>query len=221
MSMTTPYTVLVAVALAAMGVVAATSTAECHANVDVHHFRLGRTCATVVSDGPCVFADNLFSAPASAVYRAYVSNFRAHSPTTFGQNVLLLNTPHGKVLVDTGSLSNDKQFFAHGGRLMLGLKSVGIDAESIRYVLLTHGHPDHVTGLVDDSGHMMFPNATVFISETDHKFWSDPPVPFTSPIVPDDIISTFRVSALAKKKGKKGIQRKKSEQRLTLPFAYS
>jgi glyoxylase-like metal-dependent hydrolase (beta-lactamase superfamily II) len=40
-------------------------------------------------------------------------------------------------------------------------------------VALTHAHPDHCWGLVDDHGNRLYPNARVAISAVDYNYWTD------------------------------------------------
>lgn len=53
------------------------------------------------------------------------------------------------------------------------LALIGIDADSIDKVLLTHAHPDHLGGLIDGSiKNVNFPNAEVLLTEKEFKFWT-------------------------------------------------
>lgn len=53
------------------------------------------------------------------------------------------------------------------------LRAAGIAASEISHVWLTHAHPDHACGLVNDKGERAYANATVWIAETELAFWQD------------------------------------------------
>ncbi len=59
------------------------------------------------------------------------------------------------------------------GKLPENLRAGGIDPASITHVLLTHIHPDHANGLVDEKDQPIFPKAQVYVHEDDAKFWLD------------------------------------------------
>ena len=67
-----------------------------------------------------------------------------------------------------------------GGRNVLGptagrfhglLRAAGYDPAQVSTVLLTHMHPDHVSGLVSPEGQALFPNAEVVVHENEWKHW--------------------------------------------------
>src|SRR5215217_8863392 len=60
------------------------------------------------------------------------------------------------------------------GRLPANLREAGIDPASVTHVVLTHIHPDHANGLVDDAGHPHFPNAEIVVHEKEAAFWLAP-----------------------------------------------
>ncbi|MDD3586519.1 MAG: MBL fold metallo-hydrolase [Thermoguttaceae bacterium] len=57
------------------------------------------------------------------------------------------------------------------GTLMQKLKTLEIKPEEIDTVLLTHSHGDHVAGLRTKDDRPAFPNATVYLSEPELKYW--------------------------------------------------
>ncbi len=57
------------------------------------------------------------------------------------------------------------------GKLPANLRAGGIAPESITHILLTHIHPDHANGLVDDDGKAHYPNAELLVHETELDFW--------------------------------------------------
>jgi glyoxylase-like metal-dependent hydrolase (beta-lactamase superfamily II) len=59
------------------------------------------------------------------------------------------------------------------GRLPANLRAIGVAPERIDVILLTHLHPDHSLGLVDEAGKAVFPNAQLIVHEVEAAFWLD------------------------------------------------
>jgi glyoxylase-like metal-dependent hydrolase (beta-lactamase superfamily II) len=59
------------------------------------------------------------------------------------------------------------------GKLPQNLRAAGIAPEDIEIILLTHLHPDHSLGLVDEAGKAVFPKAELFMHEIEAAFWLD------------------------------------------------
>jgi hypothetical protein len=59
------------------------------------------------------------------------------------------------------------------GKLPEHLRAFGVTPEEIAPVFLTHIHPDHSNGLVDDTGRAVFPNAELILHEAEARFWLD------------------------------------------------
>lgn len=58
----------------------------------------------------------------------------------------------------------------HGGQLMNGLAELGLTADSISALYITHFHGDHIGGMVQD-GAPVFPNAEVYTGAVEYKAW--------------------------------------------------
>lgn len=73
------------------------------------------------------------------------------------------------ILVDagTGGLNNA------GGLLQQNLVALGVSPEEIDTVLLTHGHPDHIGGLLDAEARPVFTRAKVYIHPLEVDHWLD------------------------------------------------
>jgi glyoxylase-like metal-dependent hydrolase (beta-lactamase superfamily II) len=74
----------------------------------------------------------------------------------------LVRTPEKVMLIDAGL----------GTNLFDNLFSLGIKPEQVDVILITHAHFDHVGGLLQD-GKTMFPNADIYISEPEYKYWKE------------------------------------------------
>lgn len=99
-----------------------------------------------------------------------LSGFPAQGPVPLAVNAFLLKFRGKNALVDTGSSSTMGPTL---GLLPQNLRAAGTPPEKIDYVLLTHIHPDHSNGLIDDQGRPNFPNAEVIVHATEAAFWLD------------------------------------------------
>jgi glyoxylase-like metal-dependent hydrolase (beta-lactamase superfamily II) len=141
-----------------------------------YRFKIGAIEATVISDGPLELGapqPELFKGMTKEEFgKALTDNFLPTDSFRLEQNALVINTGDKLVLIDTGT-GGQKMFGPHSGKLLANLKAAGIDPKDIDAVALTHAHPDHCWGLLDESGAKNFPNAQVYMSEDDFNFWTD------------------------------------------------
>lgn len=87
----------------------------------------------------------------------------------------LVNTGKELVLFDTGNGALPREYAQLANRLPPGqtaarLAQVGYKPEDIDVVVLTHGHPDHIGGLVE-GGKPVFPNARYVFGAAEYDFW--------------------------------------------------
>ena len=83
-------------------------------------------------------------------------------------NVTLLRSGDRLVLFDVGAGAN---FQPSAGELPGKLEEAGIDPSDITDVVLTHGHPDHLWGILDDFDDPLYPEANIWVSEAEWSFW--------------------------------------------------
>ncbi|MEM9737137.1 MAG: MBL fold metallo-hydrolase, partial [Pseudomonadota bacterium] len=88
------------------------------------------------------------------------------------QNILVVDAGDRRILFDTG-MGKSQMFGPTPGKLMPSLAAAGIEATSITDIVCTHGHCDHVWGIMTDDGQRIFPNAQIWISQADFDFWTD------------------------------------------------
>lgn len=86
-------------------------------------------------------------------------------------NVTLLRDGTKTVLFDAGA---GPDFQQSAGLLPESLDMIGLSADDITHVIFTHGHPDHLWGLLDEFDDPVFPNATLMIGRAEFDYWTDP-----------------------------------------------
>ena len=84
-------------------------------------------------------------------------------------NCLLIDTGRERVLIDSGG---GPFFDAHLGRLVPGLAAVGYRPGDINFIIITHGHRDHVCGGVAQDGGMIFPKARHVMVRGEWEYWT-------------------------------------------------
>jgi glyoxylase-like metal-dependent hydrolase (beta-lactamase superfamily II) len=153
-----------------------------------YRFKIGAIEATVISDGPLELgapSPDIFKGVSKEEFgKALTDNFLPTDSLRLEQNALVVNTGDKLVLIDTGT-GSQKLMGPHTGKLLANLKAAGIDPKDIDAVAITHAHPDHCWALIDESGAKNFPNAQVYLSEEDFKFWTD------TANAPNDMLKSF------------------------------
>lgn len=137
-----------------------------------HRFSLGSRDVFVLSDGHLVVPTGVL---AGNVPEAEVKSFlatRALGPDRvhFHINVALVKTGDDYVLIDAGSGGT---WEPTAGKLADSLQAAGIKPEQVGKVVLTHAHPDHIWGLVDElDDSLRFPRAQYLVAAREFDFWT-------------------------------------------------
>src|SRR6201985_1553431 len=140
-----------------------------------HRFNLGNAEITVVSDGPLPLGPpkgTFIGVPDDDVKKMLTDNFLSSENVVLEQNSPIVNTGDKLILFDTG-MGTAKNFGSTTGRQQKSMKEAGIKPEDIDAVVFTHAHIDHIGGVVDESGKVLFPNAQYYIAQSDFDFWTD------------------------------------------------
>lgn len=137
-----------------------------------HRFWLGDLELMVVTDGHIVMSPVqqhfALDAPADEVNKLLQDNFRSTKAVDLGMNILVVKKGKDIILVDTGA---GYGFGPASGWLPASLKDAGIHVNDITQVVITHAHPDHIGGLFSQDNKLIFPNAQVYMSDIEHRFW--------------------------------------------------
>lgn len=141
------------------------------ATASAHTFKMGEFEITVVSDGHLMMPARLAAPEApeaernAALAAAGQKGDMAQPPT----NVTVIKTDKDLILIDAGSGPN---FMPTAGKLSANLDAAGISADDVTKVIFTHGHPDHLWGVLDDFEESpRFPNATHLIAAREWDYW--------------------------------------------------
>jgi glyoxylase-like metal-dependent hydrolase (beta-lactamase superfamily II) len=78
------------------------------------------------------------------------------------------------------------------------LKRIDIDAQKLKYLVVSHIHFDHISGI------KLFPRATVFIQEKEYNFWMKNPIARRAPFL--QVTDSGANQYLAQLEGKKRLQ---------------
>jgi glyoxylase-like metal-dependent hydrolase (beta-lactamase superfamily II) len=139
-----------------------------------YRFKISGFQATVISDGygpfPVwpTFAMNVSEAEVAPVLKA---NFM-QPVVQVTNNILVADTGPERILVDTGFGEKLGPSFGTFPGLQSNLGRAGITPESIDLVVISHGHLDHIGGLVTKSGAPAFPKAQFVFVDTEWNYWT-------------------------------------------------
>ena len=158
---------------ATLGVTALAQGAASQPRGAAHHrLSLGSREVIVLSDGHMVVPTG---ALAVNIPQAELTTFlagRATGPDRvhFHINVALVKTGNDYVLIDAGSGGT---WEPTAGKLADSLEAAGVKPEQIGKVVLTHAHPDHIWGLVDElDDSLRFPRAEYVVAARELDFWT-------------------------------------------------
>ncbi|MEJ8571732.1 MBL fold metallo-hydrolase [Microbaculum marinum] len=139
----------------------------------VYRFQLGEFEIATVSDGAVqvdgphpIFGNDQ---PAEQVQDYASQNFLPEEKLEISFTPVVINTGNELVLFDTG---NGAARRPAAGALASKLEAAGYTPDQVDVVVLTHFHPDHIGGTMED-GKPTFPNARYVTGRTEYDFWSD------------------------------------------------
>jgi glyoxylase-like metal-dependent hydrolase (beta-lactamase superfamily II) len=136
----------------------------------VLQWKVGQKLLTVINDSFFQLAEAyLTNLPAGGAGQQLRQAFRPSPPVLTTNVFLLQSAEHPPLLIDAGM--GTKMAPAINGQLHHALAFLGLTPEDIGLVLLTHLHGDHYYGLLDSQGKKSFPNAKVWVADTETAYW--------------------------------------------------
>ena len=87
---------------------------------------------------------------------------------TIPVNNFLLRRGDKVIMIDAGAGNTMQPTL---GKLPDNLRAAGIAPSAVTHIVMTHLHPDHANGLVDDAGNPHYPNAEIVVHQTEADFW--------------------------------------------------
>jgi glyoxylase-like metal-dependent hydrolase (beta-lactamase superfamily II) len=115
----------------------------------IHKLAVGELEITILSDGVLNVATRLLNRnkEQAAIEAVLDGELSAPGQVQYGVNIVLVRSGTDLILIDAGAGGTWEPTV---GKLADRLTAAGVDPESITKVVITHGHPDHLWGLVDE-----------------------------------------------------------------------
>jgi glyoxylase-like metal-dependent hydrolase (beta-lactamase superfamily II) len=125
--------------------------------------------AGAVIDGPWPIVGE--NRPEAEVQQLMRENLLPEKKFQPGFTPTIVNTGKEVVLFDTGNGANGFVPRPYGGWLAAQLGAAGFRPDQIDIVAISHGHPDHIGGLLEE-GKPLFPKARYVIGQVEYDFWA-------------------------------------------------
>jgi glyoxylase-like metal-dependent hydrolase (beta-lactamase superfamily II) len=149
-----------------------------------YRFPLGAFQCVSVSDGAFNYPLETFFAnvPKEQVEEVLRRRNQPTDRITTPYTCLFVDTGQHRVLVDTGAgnlaaaapamFPSVDHTTTATGTLLAHLEATGIEPATVDTVIITHAHPDHVGGTLDNGGALVFANARYVVAREEWEFWT-------------------------------------------------
>ena len=140
-------------------------------SVDSYRFTIGELECVAVADGSNTYEVGLLfvNAPADELRQALEESTSSSGELDIPYTCLAVRAEGSWLLVDTGRGTSGGPGV---GKLVQNLRREGIDPADVETVILTHGHRDHIGGITDGEGQLVFPKARYIMGKEEWSFWT-------------------------------------------------
>jgi glyoxylase-like metal-dependent hydrolase (beta-lactamase superfamily II) len=134
-----------------------------------YRFSLGEFECASLSDGSLDYPlKNVYAnVPIEQVEEALRQHSMPVEYITTPYTYLYVKAGEHRLLVDMGA----GDLGPRTGNLVQNMRAAGIDPSEIDAVAITHAHPDHIGGALDERGQLVYPNARYYICGQEWDFW--------------------------------------------------
>lgn len=134
---------------------------------------LGGTRIDMLSDGNLILpvemlADEHLQQEALEILQRYGQTGDTYEPPC---NLVLLRDDERTILFDIGA---GPDFMPSVGHMADAMQGLGVAPEDVTHLVITHAHPDHIWGLLDDFDEPLLPRAEVLMGRAEWDYWMDP-----------------------------------------------
>jgi len=139
-------------------------------------FYIGTIRCTIIQDGMATpdfsRATQIFSSVPEETFLDAMNGYHSDErPFKWAYNPMVIETEGQTILVDTGHGAKAQP---DNGNLLPNMALAGFEPGDIDTVFITHGHGDHINGLVDDEDELIFPNARCVFNRVEWEHWMGP-----------------------------------------------
>ena len=122
----------------------------------------------ILKDGETEFGIETFSGTnQSEINELLKVNHRKSIETNF--NAFLIKSGGKNILIDAGA---GTLFGPVAGNLSKALAEIGVINDDISNIIATHLHPDHIGGMISETGEQVFKNAALTLTQDEYSFWN-------------------------------------------------
>jgi len=130
--------------------------------------KVGDIKVFILKDGETEFGVETFSGTnQSEINELLKVNHRKSIETNF--NAFLIKSGGKNILIDAGA---GTLFGPVAGNLSKALAEIGVINDDISNIIATHLHPDHIGGMISETGEQVFKNAALTLTQDEYSFWN-------------------------------------------------